>query len=346
MLRVLGSPKRLCNGLTRRDFLEIGGLGVLGVGLSDLLRAAQAQAAPGTGVLNSSFGKAKRCILLYLYGSPSQLETFDVKPEAPVEIRGELKSIPTSIPGFHIGELLPETAKIIDRTTVVRSMTHPYPVHGIAYATTGLPDPVSGNVEVTPRDQRHWPYIGSVVDYIEEHQRPGVTPPLPSNIALPFPLSTRRTNQPHRAGPYGGFLGSAYDPIWTEFHGDGTKPFMQENRGVVQEFRDPYAGIKPDCRFELSSAGPSDGAITLDRLNRRRSLRRRRNGRRSRCGEDGPHRIGRGRNAHLTQRHPRHDLPSARHRSPQRNPRPAGPPLPDRWLGNRPARIADMTCAG
>src|SRR5439155_7463317 len=106
-------------------------------GLDDWLRS---QAAT-KGDAPASFGKAKACILLYLYGSPSQLETFDVKPDAPAGIRGELGTIATAVPGFRIGELLPQTAKMIDRTTVVRSLTHPYPVHGVAYATTGLPDP-------------------------------------------------------------------------------------------------------------------------------------------------------------------------------------------------------------
>ncbi len=89
-------------------------------------------------------------------------------------------SISTAIPGFRIGrKLLPQTAKVIDRTTVVRSMTHPYPVHGVAYATTGLPDP-GGTREVSPRDPAHWPFIGSVVDYVEEGRetRPA-TPPVP-----------------------------------------------------------------------------------------------------------------------------------------------------------------------
>ncbi len=95
---------------------------------------------------------------------------------------------------------------------------------------------------------------------------------MPHNIALPWPFSTRRANQPHRAGPYAGFLGAAYDPIWTEFQGQGTQPFVQSNRGVVQEFRDPYAGIRPDCRFPISSAGTRDAHLTLDRLDRRRSL--------------------------------------------------------------------------
>ncbi len=186
-------------------------------------------------------------------------------------IRGELGSIPTAIPGLRIGELLPQTARIIDRTTIVRSMTHPYPVHGVAYATSGLPDP-RGSLELSPRDPGHWPFLGSVVDHLDERRRHGRVREVPTNLALPFAFSTRRGNQPHRAGPYGGFLGSAYDPIWAEFQGEGTKPFVQVNRGVVQEFRDPYGGIKPDCRFEVSSAGTPGAALTLDRLDRRRSL--------------------------------------------------------------------------
>jgi hypothetical protein len=254
--------------MTRRDFLQAGAVGAFGLGLADLFRV-EASGAPGAGP-RRSFGKARACILLYLYGSPSQLETFDVKPDAPLGIRGELKSTASAIPGLRICELLPETAKVMDRTTLIRSMTHPYPVHGVAYATTGLPDP-RGVIELTPRDPQHWPFIGSVVDYLGEHtaQRPA---PVPRNLALPFPFSTRRTNQPHRSGPYGGFLGTAYDPVWTEFEGEGTKRFVQENRGVVQEFRDPYGGIKPDGRFELSQAGTPGGDLTLDRLDRRRSL--------------------------------------------------------------------------
>src|SRR5205823_12631622 len=135
----------------------------------------------------------------------------------------------------------------------------------------GLPDP-RGALEVTPRDPAHWPFLGSVVDYLEEQRSWDRVPAVPHNIALPWPFSTRRTNQPHRAGPYGGFLGSAYDPIWTEFRGEGTKTFTQENRGVVQEFRDPYAGIKPDGRFEISSGEEQAEPLTLDRLGRRRSL--------------------------------------------------------------------------
>ena len=109
MLRILGSPRRFCDGWSRREFIQAGALGPLGLGLDDWLRGSAVQAATKTPP-PASFGKAKACILLYLYGSPSQLETFDVKPDAPVGIRGELGTIATSVPGFRIGELLPETA--------------------------------------------------------------------------------------------------------------------------------------------------------------------------------------------------------------------------------------------
>ena len=259
----------------RREFIHVGALSGLGLALPEWLAAQEAQAAANPNAQNRSFGRARACILLYLYGSPSQLETFDVKPDAPVGIRGDLGTTATALPGFRIGELLPETAKIVDRTTVVRSMSHPYPVHGIAYATSGLPDPApagAGLLEVSPRDQRHWPFMGSALDYVEERRGRGRPVDVPHNIALPFPLSTRRSNQPFRAGPYGGFLGAAYDPIWTDFQGVGTKTFVQENRGVRQEFRDPYAGIEPNCSFQISAAGTLNEQLTLDRLDRRRSL--------------------------------------------------------------------------
>src|SRR5689334_3088225 len=88
MLRVLGSPKRFCDGLSRRDMLWAGGLGLFGVGLERFLRLQNTQAS-----LPSSrhFGRAKSCILLYLYGAPSQLEFCDMKPDAPLEIRGDLQ---------------------------------------------------------------------------------------------------------------------------------------------------------------------------------------------------------------------------------------------------------------
>src|SRR3954466_4692796 len=107
MLRILGGPKRLCVGLTRRDLLHVGSLSLLGLGLPELARLRTASAAPAQ---LGRFGQAKSCIFLFLYGSPSQLETFDPKPEAPEKIRGEFKSIPSTVPGLDVCERLPKLA--------------------------------------------------------------------------------------------------------------------------------------------------------------------------------------------------------------------------------------------
>jgi hypothetical protein len=84
MLRILGTRRTLCDGVTRRDLLQIGGIGALGLGLADAAKAAEASPSAAT------FGKAKACILLFPYGSPSSHETFDPKPGAPAEIQGEM----------------------------------------------------------------------------------------------------------------------------------------------------------------------------------------------------------------------------------------------------------------
>ena len=164
MIRVLGSPKRLCDGLTRRDLLQVGSLGLLGLNLSagDQARAGTALAPATAG----TFGRAKSCILLFLYGSPSQLETFDPKPDAPTQIRGELGSIRSNVPGMDVCEGLPHLARVMDKVTVLRSVSHPYPLHGVAFATTGVAK-IDAPLELSPRAEAHWPFIGSVVDYVD-----------------------------------------------------------------------------------------------------------------------------------------------------------------------------------
>jgi hypothetical protein len=274
MLTVLGSPKKLCDGLTRREMLVAGGLSMFGLGLSDYFRLQEAQAA-STPVANApgspSFGRAKSCILLFLYGSPSQLELADQKPNAPVEIRGELGSIRSSLPGCDVCELLPSVSRVMDKMTVVRSMTHPYPIHGVAYATTGTPI-IDIPMELNPRDGRHHPYIGSVVDYLHQQRTPRRSGQVPDNIALPFQFSSHRVGEVPRAGPYGAFLGNAYNPLWTEFQGRATKTAVKTLQDQRFEEGEPYVGISSDSKFTLASATNLGPTLTIDRLHQRRSL--------------------------------------------------------------------------
>ncbi|MBI3861518.1 MAG: DUF1501 domain-containing protein [Planctomycetia bacterium] len=264
MLRLLGNRKTLCDGISRRDLLHVGGLGALGVALHDLLRLQRVQASPASGP--SKFGQAKSCLLIYKYGSPPQHETYDPKPEAPAEIQGQLKAIATSVPGISIGEYLPKTAKIADRLTFVRSLTHPYPLHGTVYAVSGIPE-VDTRIEAMPRNKRQWPFIGSIVDYLDERKSGGRLPVLPRNIAMPYVMGSK-TNYPPLAGPYGATLGMRYDPVYTDFRTEGTQVAPEVVKGA--RHKDPLLGIKPTDRLELAEGGAAD--VTLDRLNLRRSL--------------------------------------------------------------------------
>ncbi len=269
MLRVLGSPKQLCNGASRRDFLWAGGLGGLGLTLPAFLQSQAASQQPSR---DAHFGKAKSCILLFLYGSPSQLELADPKPDAPVEIRGELKSIRSTLPGCDVCELLPHTAKVMHNVAVARSVTHKYPIHGVAYATTSVPE-IDVAMELSPHDSRHWPFIGSVVSHLERRKNPAAAlrKPAPDNIVLPWPFSSQRTGEVHRAGPYAAFLGNAFNPLFTTFHGKANKKITKTLGASTQEFDEPYVGITPDSHFAIGAPGAAD--ITLDRLNRRESLK-------------------------------------------------------------------------
>jgi hypothetical protein len=270
MLRLLGGSKRLCNGVTRRDLLSVGGLSLLGVG-QPALTADVATAKNSTDSTLPGFGRAKNIILLYLFGGPSHVETLDMKPQAPVEIRGKLQTIDSTLPGLHLCEHLPNMAKIMDRVTVVRSLTHPWNFHGMQYATTGSPEG-SVPLEETLGHPQHQPYLGSVVHYFDQ-QRRGSKPhgAIPDNVVLPFLLSTRRSAARYTP-PSAMYLGSQFDPIWTEFRGEATRKALRRSFGPPAEFADPYLGVKPDCRFLIAAEADLPHDFSLDRLNRRRSL--------------------------------------------------------------------------
>jgi hypothetical protein len=275
MLRILGGPKRLCDGITRRDLLHVGSLGLLGLGLREMpffSRTAVADSLPSSSL--PGFGRAKACILLFLYGSPSQLETFDPKSEAPQEIRGEFDCIASSVPGLNVCERLPRLAQVMDKVTVIRSVTHPYPIHGVAFATTGI-QRIDIPLELNPRDPNHFPFIGSAVDYVDGRRagnQAARRSPMPRNLVLPWAFSTHRVGEVPRSGPYGGFLGQAYDPVCTEFVGQATKSARKTLVDKVWEDLEPYRGITPESQFVLSDVSSLPPELTLDRLDRRRTL--------------------------------------------------------------------------
>ena len=131
---------RYCDGLLRRQYLRIGSLGLFGLNLPRVLRAADESRQAARDVKKTS------CILLWLSGGISQVDSFDPKPSAPLEIRGEFKTIPTSTPGIHFVEHLPRLAKLTKRFSLIRSMTHNQGTHGLAdqLVTSGYAPTPSG----------------------------------------------------------------------------------------------------------------------------------------------------------------------------------------------------------
>src|SRR5215213_9808130 len=114
MLSIQDAGSRLCDGLNRREWLRVGGLGALGLSTADLLGPNRVLSAPKAG------RPAKSCIFLFLLGGPPQHETWDPKPDAPAEIRGDIGSIPSAVTGLRVGELMPRTAQLTDKVAVLR----------------------------------------------------------------------------------------------------------------------------------------------------------------------------------------------------------------------------------
>jgi hypothetical protein len=158
----------------------------------------------------------------------------------------------------------------MDRVTVIRSVTHQYPEHGVAYAVSGIPT-YTPALEAAPRDPRHWPFIGSVVDYLETKRSGDPTPEVPRNIGLPWLLNSR-TDLNVSAGPYAAFLGQGFDPVWADFDGAGTKVAPKYTDGQVKEFHDPFAACVREGTFHVSTAGQLPADVSAERLHGRRAL--------------------------------------------------------------------------
>lgn len=204
MFSLLGASARLCDGLTRREWLRIGGLGTLGLSLPALLQARDGAPA---GVLptDTTFGKAKNVVFLYLLGGPPQHETFDPKPEAPLEVRGPFKPIQTNVPGIDFCELLPRTSRIADKLAVVRSISTDDNNHDSSgyQLLTGYKYVGPNSRTIQPTD---WPSFASMVKMLKPSE---VLPPL---SAVTVPDVWRLNENVTPAGQSGGFLGSQWNP--------------------------------------------------------------------------------------------------------------------------------------
>ena len=208
-----------CDGISRRDFLRVGGLAALGLGLGDFFHLQRAFAGN-----NTLTAKAKSCILIWLDGGPSHLETFDPKPDAPQEVRGPLKTIPTNVTGVRISECLERTAGIMDKIAIIRSMTSPLGEHslGTQYLMTGY----------KPTPALEYPTFGATLTYIrsqngkESSGNAAASTALPPNIAVPN--FTREVS------------GNGYLP-------SATRPFSVSGDSKRQDFKvrdlDFYEGI-------------------------------------------------------------------------------------------------------
>jgi hypothetical protein len=187
MITLLGRRHRLCDGLTRRSFLKIGGLAMGGLCLPDLLRI---EAATGR-------RSHKAVIMIFLSGGPPHQDSFDLKPDAPVEIRGEFQPIATNVPGIRICELFPRLAQITDRLAIIRSVVGSEGRHASFQCMTGR--------TFTRQPAGGWPSFGSVVSKLQGPVAPGILP----FVGLSPRMKTSTWGDPGQAG----FLGQAYAPF-------------------------------------------------------------------------------------------------------------------------------------
>jgi hypothetical protein len=204
MLLVQGKAFDLRRGWTRRDCLQVGLGGALGL-LGAVARPAGTALAAASGI-DRSFGRAQACIFVYLFGGPSHIDIWDMKPDAPAEIRGEFRPQATNVPGVRITEHLPRLARRANQYAIIRSLTHGDPAHGSAgHAMMTGHRMRSGDLPPSPDD---FPHYGAVLARLRPAPH-AVTP----FVSLPQVIATSTNVVP---GQNAGFLGRALDPLRVE----------------------------------------------------------------------------------------------------------------------------------
>jgi hypothetical protein len=256
MLRIIENLRG--PGPSRRQCLQLGGLGglgTLGLSLPNVLRAQQAE---GNRLPHRS------CVLFLLHGGPSQLDIWDMKPDAPAEVRGEFNPIATSVPGIQITEHLPRLAKLAHRFSIVRSMTHTAINHNTAtYIVTTGNAPLRDLIAFTPTEN-DFPHLGAQI----AAQRPNARG-VPAAVSLPDPVTDGPYTTP---GQNGGFLGAIYapfgirgDPNDDDFSVDGLAnvPDLTDHRLAARQ------GLLSTVNQQLGALRDDERCQRLDRYHKR-----------------------------------------------------------------------------
>jgi hypothetical protein len=232
MLRLdANRPATFCDGWTRRDFLHAGALTTLGLTLPDLMAAKAAGAVQDKDV---------NCIMLFLVGGPSQIDTWDPKPKAPAEVRGPFQPVATKVPGMQISEIFPKVATHTDKISLIRSVYHTATaVHDTGHQMMQTGRLFSGGVE--------YPHAGCVLGYLKK-QRGEV----PAHVLMPRPIGRTGGNLPH--GQNAGFLGKQHDPF--VLNADPSDPKFTVPDMLPPEY---ISAIRAERRQKLRDA--VDGAI-------------------------------------------------------------------------------------
>src|SRR5688500_1833706 len=223
----LGGRTRLCDSWTRRELLQVGGLGTLGLTLPGMLRAEAAGLVGGK-------KRAKSVIMIYNRGAPSHIALWDMKPNAPAEVRGEFKPIDTNVPGIRISELLPRLAKQADKYAIVRSVHHRQAQHnsGMYNTIVGRAYPIDSTL-INP-SVNDYPSFGTLVGWLA--RKNGYSGALPPYVITPAPHCDSTVYI--TPGQYGGMLGREHDPF--VLNGDPNK------RDFKVQSLEPVAGITVD----------------------------------------------------------------------------------------------------
>jgi len=235
MISIPGDTGRTCDGFSRREFFRVGGAGIFGLALGDVLKLQALATTSASSGAKSGWSQAKSVIMIFLQGGPSHIDIWDPKPEAPSNVRGEFKPIKTNVSGIWLSEVMPLLAKQMDKATLIRSVS--YTPAGLFNHTAAIyqmmtgytPDRVSPSGQLEPPSPNDFPHAGSQIVRL----RPSDVPMLPF-VMMPRPL--QESNVIGKGGT-AGFLGPAYDPYY--FYQDPNETIKLDDlslrKGITKE---------------------------------------------------------------------------------------------------------------